>query len=633
MPSKPNASNTVSSLCAILKPRKPQASRLPQRIRIWEEDDGYAAEGNTLKLSHPLLRILESFHGNLKQFDQIHSQLVLSGLFQQPLAAGRAVKNLVHSPSCLLRAVSIFSHLDYPDAFIANTILRALLNFDLPEVALHFYHHQVQSKNVQPNHYTFPLLAKISTQLESTQEGEKTHGLTVKLGLESHLFVQNSFIHMYFSFGKIESASKLFSDRFEEDLVTWNSMVDGYAKNGLVSVARKTFDEMPERDLVSWNAMIAGYMGVGEVESAEELFVAMPVRDIVSWNSMIDGYAKTGKVKVAREVFDRMPNRNLVSWNTILALYARVKNYYECLKLFDRMIVTREAKPNGATLVSVLTACANVGNLEKGKWVHSYIRDNRNIELDVLLGTALLTMYAKCGIMDSAREVFNEMPVKSVVTWNSMIMGHAMHGKAAEAFEMFFEMEERGPRPNEKTFICILSACTHAGMVLEGWWCFDLMHRVYKLEPQIEHYGCMVDLLGRAGFLKDSKDLIEKISIEPAPALWGALLSACKKHSNCELGEIVAKQLIKLEPLDMGPYVLLSNIYAAEGRWDDVEKVRSMMKENALLKTTGFSVVDLGGFHLKPLMEGDSHHKKRIIFSMLSEMGVRMKSILGTSIT
>ncbi|KAG9457185.1 hypothetical protein H6P81_001693 [Aristolochia fimbriata] len=629
----PKSSNyTTSSIRAKLKPRNSQASGLPQRIRIWEvDDDEHESQGkNILQLSHPLLRSLESINGSLKRFDQIHSQLILHGLFQHPLAAGRAVKNLAHSPSCIPHAVSFFSHLDSPDAFIANTVLRALLNFDLPEVALQFYHHRVLGKYVRPNHYTFPLLAKISALLESIQDGEKAHGSTVKLGLESHLFVQNSFIHMYFSFGKVESANKLFSDRFEEDLVTWNSMVDGYAKNRLVSLARKVFDEMPERDLVSWNAMIAGYMGIGEVDNAEELFVAMPVRDIVSWNSMVDGYAKMDKVNVAREVFDRMPNRNLVSWNTILAMYARVKNYYECLKLFDRMIDTKESKPNGATLVSVLTACANVCNLKKGKWIHSYIRENKNIELDVLLGTALLTMYAKCGIMNSAKEIFDEMPEKNVVTWNSMIIGYAMHGKVAEAFETFFQMEEKGSRPNDKTFICILSACTHAGMVFEGWWCFDLMRRIYKIEPQVEHYGCMVDLLGRAGLLKDSEDLIERIPSEPAPALWGALLSACKKHSDIGLGEMVAKQLLKLEPQDMGPYVLLSNIYAAEGRWEDVDEVRSMMKQNVLQKTTGFSSVDLNQLDLKPLMGGSSHHKKRIVFSMLSEIGVRMKSFLGT---
>lgn len=431
---------------------------------------------------------------------------------------------------------------------------------------------------------------------------------------------------MYFSFGWIESARQVFDARLESDLVTWNSMVDGYAKNGQVDVARQVFDEMPQKDLVSWNSMVAGYVGIKDMESAKELFEKMPGRDVVSWNSMIDGYAKIGEVSLALELFERMTNRNVVSWNTVLALYIRRKEYSECLKLFDRMMISGEAEPNEATLVSVLTACTNQGMLDRGKWVHSFIKDNKRIKPDVLLSTALLTMYAKCGDMCSAREIFDAMPERSVVSWNSLIMGYAVHGQGEKALEIFLEMEKRAPRPNDVTFICVLSACTHGGMVLEGWWYFNLMCHVYKIEPKVEHYGCMVDLLGRAGLLSDSEELINQMPMKPAaPALWGALLSACRTHSNFELGETVGKRLIELEPNDVGPYVLLSNIYASEGKWDDVEKVRKLMKEKGLLKNAGFSLVDLDRSDYGPFAVDSSIHKRNMVYSMLSEMGTQMK--------
>ncbi|OVA15306.1 Pentatricopeptide repeat [Macleaya cordata] len=290
------------------------------------------------------------------------------------------------------------------------------------------------------------------------------------------------------------------------------------------------------------------------------------------------------------------------------------------------MIEGGDVKPNEATLVSVLTASASLGSLDRGIWVHSYINENEKIEPDVLLSTALLTMYAKCGAMELAREVFDKMSERNVVSWNSMIIGYGIHGHCEKSLETFMEMEKNGPVPNDTTFLCVLSACTHAGMVLEGWWYFDLMQRVYKIEPKVEHYGCMVDLLGRAGLIKDSEELIRNMPMEAGPALWGALLSSCKTHSNFKLGEIVGKRLIELEPKDVGPYVLLSNIYAMEGKWDDVEKVRKMMKEKGLQKDAGFSLVDLVGSNgTGSFGEDGSIHKKNMVYSMLSELGAQMK--------
>ncbi|KAK1374917.1 Pentatricopeptide repeat-containing protein [Heracleum sosnowskyi] len=578
-----------------------------------------------LKLTHPILYKLDTHNVSVKNFKQVQTQLTISGLFQHSLAFSRVVKKLCSLPNGVDYAVELFDHFEKPDAFICNTIIRCFVNLNDPLSGLDFYYEKMIGRFVWPNHYSFPIIVKVCAELGCVKEGEKVHGRIVKHGFEFDLFVRNAMIHMYFVCGRVRDAKKVFDMCCVLDVVSWNSMIDGYVKNGEVGLARWLFDEMPERDLFSWNSMISGYVGVGDMERAKELFDEMPCRDLVSWNCLIDGFARVGNVVAAIECFDRLAVRNVVSWNTVLALYVRVKKYGECLRLFDRMIAEGDVRPNEASVMSVLTACAHLTELDRGKWIHSYIKRDKNIKADVLLSTALLTMYSKCGAMELAKDVFDKMPDKNVVSWNSMIMGYGMHGDGEKALQMFMEMEKSGQMPNDATFVCLLSACTHAGMILEGWWYFDIMHRVYKIEPKIEHYGCMVDLLGRAGLLRDSEEVIKTMPMEAGPAFWGALLSACRSHSNVELGEVVAKRLIDLEPEDIGPYVLLSNIYAAEGRWDDVDKVRRSMVEKGFQKAAGssvFQVADLGGesFQVK-----GSVHKRSMVYSMLSDMGTQIK--------
>ncbi|KAL1371039.1 hypothetical protein HN51_001265 [Arachis hypogaea] len=579
--------------------------------------------------THPILFLLDSCAG-IRQFNQVHTQLLVSGIFQNPLAAGRAIKKLCSDPLTAPRATHLFDYVRQPDAFLCNTIMRSHARRGDSSGALRFYYDRMISRCVEPNHYTFPILIKISGDVGSVGEGEKGHARVVKFGFESDLFVRNSLIRMYSVFGRVADARAVFEGSSVLDLVSYNSMIDGYMKNGGIGDARQLFDEMPERDVFSWNSLIAGYVEVRDLESANELFERMPVRDVVSWNCMVDGYARIGDVFRALELFDLMPVRNVVSWNSMLALYVRVKKFSECLRMFERMMESGEVVPNEATMVSVLTACANLGRIDMGIWVHSFIK-SRNIKPDVLLSTCLLTMYAKCGAMDLARDVFNKMPVKSIVSWNSMIMAYGLHGSGDKALELFLEMEKSGLQPNDATFISVLSACTHAGMVMEGCWYFGLMCRVYKIEPKVEHYGCMVDLLARAGLVKNSEDLIRKVP-KAGSVLWGALLSGCRTHIDLELGEFAAKRLIEMEPLDIGPYIMLSNIYAAEGRWDDVEHVRLMIKGKGLQKEAAPHLVHLEDFESEYLIKKKAAYRKNIINSLLGELGARMKISFGNSV-
>ncbi|KAK3423970.1 hypothetical protein EUGRSUZ_F00725 [Eucalyptus grandis] len=621
----PNTRSSSLSLDKFIKSRKHLSKPTPKlwphdvQRRILITDD---QKVDVLTLAHPILRRLESSN-SIREFNQVHAQLVVTCLSQHSLATSQAVKKL-----CSLRevahAVMFFKCTQEPDAFLCNTIIRTYVNMGDACGAMRFYYEEMVGNDIAPNHYTFPIVVKGFVVIGSLAEGEKVHGRVLKLGFESDLFVRNALIHMYSAFQKARSARLVFDAGTVLDLVSWNSMIYGHVKNGEIDVARELFDEMTERDVFSWNSMIAGYVAQGDMGKARWLFNRMPVRDIVSWNCMIDGCARMGNVSEARGFFDSMPFRNVVSWNTLLALYVRVKGYTECLSLFDSMLQEEEIEPNGATFMSVLTACANTGDLTTGHLVYSYMRNN-SIEANVLLSTALLTMYAKCGAMDLAREVFDQMPDRNVVSWNAMIRGYGLHGHGKKALEMFLEMQKRGPMPNDATFVSILSACTHSGMVLEGWWCFNMMSRVYSIQPKVEHYGCMVDLLARAGLVKDSGELIKEVPTEAGSSLWGALLSACRTHSHIELGEMVAKRLMELEPTDVGPYVLLSNMYAADGNWDAVENVRMMMKAKGLQKEVGSSLIQLGGIKSTESAKDGVPHQRSMIYSMLSEIGSQMK--------
>lgn len=527
-------------------------------------------------------------------------------------------------------AVFLMGKVDEVDAFMCNLIVRGYVEMGDSGKGLGFYKGFVLGRCVRMNKYSFPVIVKACGAVRDVVEGEKVHCRSLKVGYGGAVYVRNALIQMYSVCGRMRDARGVFDGGRGSDLVTWNTMIGGYVKNREVSVARELFDEMDEKDEFTWNTMVAGYAAIGEMKKAWDLFERMPRRDVVSWNCMVDGYAGIGDVVSARAFFDRMPHRNVVTWNTMLALLARCKKYDECLELFDRMMDGKEAKPNEATLVSVLTACGYLGRLDKGKWVHTYVESNSTIDLDVLLLTALLTMYLKCGDMDMAKNVFDMMPEKSVVSWNSMIMGYGTHGFGEKALEMFLEMESSGLAPNDTTFVCLLAACGQSGLVLEGWWYFDMMHRVYKIEPKVEHYGCMVDLLSRAGLMKDTEELIKIMPMEGGSTLWGALLSSCRTHSSSQLAEVVGKRLVDLAPKEVGPYLLLSNSYAAEGRWDDVENVRKLMNDNDLQKTGGSSMVQNTEVVSESSFEGIPARKRSMIYSMLREMGAHLKLSWGT---
>lgn len=358
-----------------------------------------------------------------------------------------------------------------------------------------------------------------------------------------------------------------------------------------MGAAQKVFDESPcTLDVVSWTTMITGHSNCGQMDRARWFFDRMPSRNLISWNAMIAGYARSGSVIHARCLFDEMPERDVMSWSSLVSGFSQRGLCNEALAVFDKMILNGFT-PNEATLVSAASACAQLRDLDRGRRLHCCALDRELRKMSVILGTALVDMYGKCGSIEDAYKVFREMSARNVYSWNSMITGLALNGSGKQALTLFWKMKLAGLQPNAITFIGVLSACSHAGLVDEGEMLFDMMTRVYGIRPIEEHYGCMVDLLSRAGLLQEAVDFVANMPVEPHPGLWGALAGACRIHDNVELGVEVGKRLIELEPHHGGRYVLLSNLYAAARRWDDMEIVRSLLKERRVVKVPGNSAV------------------------------------------
>lgn len=338
---------------------------------------------------------------------------------------------------------------------------------------------------------------------------------------------------------------------------------------------------------------------------------------------MVRASAALGDIEFARKLFDEMPHRDLVAWNAMIAGYAQRGEPREALHLFKAMQV-EGVRVNEVTMVSVLSACAQFGAFDQGRWAHVYI-DKNKLPITVTLGTALIDMYSKCGNITRAMEVFWKMGEKNVYTWSSLMSGLAMNGAGEKCLEIFSFMKEKGVLPNEVTFVSVLRACSVAGLVEQGCKHFDSMMRVYGIEPKLEHYGCMVDLYGRAGRLDEALNVINSMPIKPHVGAWGALLNACRIYRNMELAELALTRIVELESNNDGAYVALSNLYADSKKWDGVSNVRELMKANGVRKEPGCSVIEVDG-EVHEFFVGDkSHPRYEHIEIMLGEISKRLR--------
>ncbi|KAF5198396.1 Pentatricopeptide repeat-containing protein [Thalictrum thalictroides] len=430
------------------------------------------------------------------------------------------------------------------------------------EEAFNLYH-QMLNNSVQQNAYTFPFLLKSCARFSVLEETQQIHSHIEKTGFNLDLYSVNSLLHAYAKSGSLESARRLFDRISQRDAVSWNSMIDAHVKNGEIEMACRIFRQMEMKNVISWTSVIAGCVGGGLFKEAIDLFHEMQFAGV---------------------------------------------------------------KPDSKVLASTLSACAHLGALEQGRWIHAYV-DKNKMQIDQVLGCTLVEMYAKCGDVEQALKVFKSMKNRDLPVWTAMISGFAIHGCGREALQLFTDMQTAEIKPNLITFTSILTACSHAGLVDEGKFLFHDMEITHSLTPSIEHYGCMVNLLGRAGQLKEAEELIKTMPMNPNAAVLGALLSACVIHQNLELGKRVGELLVKTDPDHSGRYIHLAYIFAAAGQWEQAVKLRKLLKDRGVAKFRGSSSIELHGVTHEFLVCDRSHPQMKEIYLMLDRITARLRQV------
>ncbi|RRT49042.1 hypothetical protein B296_00020067 [Ensete ventricosum] len=398
--------------------------------------------------------------------------------------------------------------------------------------------------------------------------------------------------------GDLPHALRLFRATAVPNSFMWNTLIRALAASPSPATAVALFSEMLQVGTPSgkhtFPFLLKACACLPSPSIARQVHVHVLKRgfhvDPYVVNGLVRCYGVHGHLGDARRLFDGLPEKNLIVWTTMISSYAQNFCSNEALLLFDRMIGTG-VEPCNATLASVLSACARSGGLDLGQQIHSFIRE-KGIEVGVILGTALVDMYSKNGAVTAALELFRQMPEKNTATWNAVICGLAHHGLANAALDLFHQLEREQVQPNDVTFVGVLSACCHAGFLEVGRRIFYSMERIYKIEPKVEHYGCMVDLLGRCGNLLEAERLIEGMKWGADVVVLGALLTACKNHGNINIAERVVNEMLRLDPGNHGVYVVLSNMYAEVGRWKDVTRLRKVMRVGGLKKIPGWSCVE-----------------------------------------
>lgn len=663
---------------------------------------------------------------------QLHALLIVSGKVQSIFNAAKLVNLYAHLGNVFL-CYSTFNQIAKKDTYTWNSMLSAYVRNGHYSEAVNCVYKMLSISDVRPDFYTFPPVLKACGRLI---DGMRLHAWVLKLGFEWDVFVASSLVHMYCRFRQLIAANRIFDDMPFRDMGCWNSVISGfcqngnavqalafldqmrlegikmdsvtvssilpvcaqmddgsrgmlihlyvikhglefdvyvsnalinmYAKFGELAHAQKVFDQMALRDLVSWNSIIAAYEQNDLPYRAVDFFHEMQLNrvqpdvltlvsvassiaqtrddvsgksvhgyilrrcwigeDVVLGNAVVDMYAKLGIMASARMVFNEISVKDVVSWNTIISGFAQNGLASEAIEMY-RMMACNNITPDEGTWVSVLPAYAHLGALREGAKTHGQVL-KRGLHLDIFVGTCLVDLYGKCGRLEEALLLFYEVPRTNSVPWNAILSCHGIHGCGATSLQLFGDMLNEGVQPDHVTFLSLLAACSHSGLVDQGKSYFHMMQQEYGIKPNMKHYGCMVDLFGRAGYLEMAYKFIKRMPVRPDASVWGALLSSCRIHGNVELGKLASAHLFEVESYNVGYYVLLSNIFANVGGWEGVDEVRSWARDKGLRKTPGWSSIELNNMIEVFYTGNQSHPQSEEIYKELAILNAKAK-ILG----
>eukprot|EP01018_Ginkgo_biloba_P018582 Gb_16828 [translate_table: standard] len=566
---------------------------------------------------------------DLAEGELIHAHILKSGV-QADIFTENNLVNMYAKCGSIANARHVFNKMSERDVVSWNVVIAGYVHHGHVEEALNLFY-QMRRAGMHPNSFTFASILKACASLGALKPGEHVHTHIIKAKFESDVFVGSALVDMYGKCGTVEEARRVFDKMPERNLVSWNAIIVAYAQHGNGKESLRLFEQMQRagtsQNQFTFTTILSACDNLDVLEQGQQIHARILKTGFVSHlfveNALVDMYAKCGSVEKARLVFDKMPERDMVSWTAIIAGYAQNGHGLESQNLFFQM-QQAGMKPDHFTFASVLSACASLVILELSKQVHTHIVQT-GFESHVAVRSALVTVYAKCGFIEDAHKLFENMPYRDVASWNAMIAAYAHHGHGKEALRLFAQMAQIGMKPDHITFVGVLSACSHGGLVDVGRHYFDSMCQDYGITPRMEHYACMVDIIGRAGRLDEAEDLINKMPFEPDALVWRTLLGSCTNYGNLKVGKHAAQRLLMLEPRDAATYVLLSNLFARFRKWDDVAVVRKSINDGVLKKEAGRSWIEIKN-KMHSFVAGDrSHPQMEEIYANLERMTAQIK--------
>ncbi|KAG6712157.1 hypothetical protein I3842_05G090100 [Carya illinoinensis] len=530
-------------------------------------------------------------------------------------------------------AQRMFDEMCDKDVISWSVMIGGYVRSEEAEIGLQVFLEMVSEVGIELDGIVMVSVLKACTSLGDWIMGTVIHGLVIIRGFGFDLYIGNSLIDMYSKCYDADSAFKVFNEISQRNNVSWNSILSGFVLNKkhleALSLVYSMVKEGIKADEVTLVNILQACKFFVQPFMCKSVHCVIMRRGYESnelvLNSLIDAYAKCNLVELASELFDGMERRDVVSWSTMIAGFNYCGRTNEAIAVFHQMTLAQE-KLNVVTIINLLEACSTSAELRRSKWAHG-ISIRCGLDAQVAVGTAIVEMYSKCGAIEDSRKAFEQIPKRNVVTWSAMIAAYGMNGFAREALALLTEMKQEGVEPNAVTALSVLSACSHGGLVEEGLYFFSSMVQDHGVEPGLEHYSCMVDMLGRAGKLDIAMDLINKIpeGFEAGASIWGALLSACRSHGNGEIGAGAISHLLELEPWNSAGYFLASNMYASNGLWMNAARMRRLVKEREVRVVAGYSLVHVNNRACRFLAGESSHPQAGEIRSLVDHLHGCMK--------
>lgn len=531
---------------------------------------------------------------NYDHATQIHSRVVINNFLSVSFIFNNLL-NLYAKCGYFNKSLTLFENTqdEYKDVITYTSLITQLSKCSECYKALIFFK-KMMASFVLPNEYTFSAILPVCGEIGVACNGEQVHSLILKHGFVLYLFVGSALVDMYGKCGDMRLAKKVFDEMPVRNLVSWNSMINGFLGNKMYDDAVGVLKEVvgvkcvvPNQ--VTFSSVLSACGNMGSLDIGRQVHGVVLKYGLVSVayvkNSIMDMYVKCGFFEDAYKLFRTTEDRDVVAWNVIATGFVQMGKFEDACKFFWDMR-SEGVFPDEVSFSCVLHSAASIAALEQGSLVHNQVIKT-GLGYNICTVNSLINMYAKCGSLADAHRVFVECESKNVVTWTTMISAFQQHGCAYQAIELFKNMLEEGIKPSSITFVSVLSACSHTGRVDEGFYYFNAMSEQHNIYPGHEHYACMVDLLSRAGRLGEAKNFVESMPIEPGASVWGALLGACNRFGNLEMGVEVAKRLFELEPDNPGNYMLLCNMYTRNGRAKEASEVRRLMGFKRVTKKLG----------------------------------------------